>query len=690
MGLAAVVRVVLYTMRAEALSMLPNLTLLPLAFVVASAFVPLAYTDKIPTCVAAGTAVTLGVQTEGEAAPFRCGPELSVLDPPIDSGKVYINRSCSTAVPLTSQVPGSLEAAPDAEGVYTFLVTKLPMYGGRVLYYRCTSASAPTEACKVIIVVSRGGGVHPERASLPGDGLPTCSLSGTTVSVQLSARTKQARFRCGPDVPFLDPPLRDQSVYLSRSCATAVPLVTQGLASLSLADEGQNLFVLTADSLPAKGPKTLYYRCTDPSRLEACKVMLRIPRSLPPPESTSPQPEDLAICDKSGTTLTLEMMPRTKMVQFGCGGGMFLLDPPLLSGAVYTARSCSNAVQLKTQVEGYIAMSPSGDNAYRLYVKDLPKFSPKVFFYQCQSPGKGHVCKISIRVPAQSLALGQTEPSLKPPTCTENGATTAVLLSTETRTAQFGCSPELRQLDPPLGSLMAYPSPSCTTAVPLGDLVTGVVSGTSGGHNVYTLSVEGLPSREPKDIYFLCRAPHGGEVCKVLIKVPRSPLSARSAAPSKVHVCHAGHDASIRIAASAYGAYYIRCAAGLTHSPQDETRVYDDSDGTCSSLVFLNGVLRGAQLARAAPLGRGLGTTYVFSTEELPAEEKHLCFRCAPNSNLRTADCRVLITVPGRRNAEERTATTSSVPPSTIRSRSQSAEGFLLVSVAATFLASGL
>ncbi|PHJ16585.1 sag-related sequence srs32 [Cystoisospora suis] len=667
---------------------LASSTLLSLAFTWVSVLLPLGHTSKVPTCATAGTTVTIEVQP-GEATSFKCSPELPVLDPPVESGRVYTTRSCSTAVPLTSQVSGSLEMTHEADGGYTLRATRLPVYGTRVLYFRCILPSAPAEACKVMVIVSQGRTADPRRGSLQADELPTCSLSGTTISVQLSPRTRKASFRCGPDFPFLDPPLREQSIYLSRSCAKRVPLELEGMKSLSLVDGSQNLFVLTADTLPAKGPKTLFYRCTDSAKVGACKVMLQVPRSLPDPESAPALPEDFAICNRSGTTLTLEMMPRDGVVQFGCGGGMFLLDPPLLSGAVYATRSCLSAVPLRTQVDGYIAMSPSGDNAYRVYVKDLPRDGPKTLFYQCQSPGKGHACKVSIRVPAQSSALAPLKLSPDIPSCTENGATTTVLLSAETKTAQFGCSPTLRQLDPPLGSMMAYASRSCTTAVPLGDLVSGAISGTSGGHNVYTLRLDGLPSREPKEIYFLCRATEGGEACKVLIKVPRRPLSARTAAPSKVHVCHAGRDASIRIVASPYAAYHMRCAVGLTHSPSDESQVYDDSDGACSSQVNLDTLVRGAHLTRAPPPGRGPGTTYVFSTEELPTEPKHLCFRCAPNSNLRTADCRILVTVPGRRNAEARIATTSSPQSSVFRSAAHSFEQFFWGPAVAVLLARG-
>ncbi|PFH37338.1 SAG-related sequence SRS32 [Besnoitia besnoiti] len=494
--------------------------------------------------------------------------------------------------------------------------------------------------------------------------VPTCSESGTVLSVHVSARTKRAYFKCGTHLPILDPPVSAALAYTAPSCKSAIPLADQVPTMTCVFNRPRNLYVVTLKQLPAHERKTIYYRCMEPGSPAACRVVVHVPPAPPDPQSPrGSSPSEVQSCSTSGTTITVEASIQTKKAQFKCGGGMFQLDPPFLADTTYTARSCTKPVPLRTQVAGSLFMSPFEDDLYTLQLKTFPVDRPRTLYYVCTSPGSSRSCKVAIHVPLDPTATQDVARYHDIPECSESGATVTAFVSPNTRAAQFKCGPALFELYPPLAFQNAYGSRACVTPIPLGDIVSGTLSLAAGGNNLYTLQLSGLPARKPKDMYFKCMAPDGSSSCKVHIKVPKHSNSLRALKAPKIHVCYPGPDASLRIRASAYSSFYIRCAAGLSHSPTVETDVYDNLDGSCSSAGPLDRHVKGAELVRA-PQVRRVGTTYIFSVEELPEVPQQLCYLCAPNSNLRTEECRILITVPARNYSTSRGLPPPTRPPS--------------------------
>ncbi|EPR64647.1 SAG-related sequence SRS32 [Toxoplasma gondii GAB2-2007-GAL-DOM2] len=626
----------------------------------------------VSTCHRGGTTIFVPTSTATRAAEFRCGFGVPRLKPPVELKSVFSSRECNTTVSLRSQLPGaSLVAAGDDNGpFYIFKINEWPAEDApKAVYYQCAPLSADGPPCTVKIGINR----PPRQSSEISDepvaelrqtytAIPTCSENGTSVSVHVSSRTRKGYFRCGTELPLLDPPVSEELVYTTRSCRAAVPLAVQVPTMACAYNQPQNLYILALKQLPAEN-KTVYYKCVDSGSSAACKVVVHIPPSMRPQSPRGHLPSHIGVCDESGTTTTVDLSRKTKRAQFGCGGGMFLLDPPLMSGNIYMTRSCSKPVPLRSQVSGSLLMSPSGGNFYALALKSLPLDRPRTLYYRCMSPGRGESCTVAINVPTDPTANQNAVQYRGVPVCSNNGATIVSHVSPETKTAQFKCDPAFFELYPPLESGQAYPSRACVAPAPLGDLVSGSLSESAGGHNLYTLRLDGLPVRGTKDVYFKCMAPDGRGSCKVHIKIPRRASFGKVLEQPSIHVCYPGPDASIQIRASAYSSFYLRCAAGLAYSPSEETEVYDNSDGACRTSVSLDRHVKGAELTRV-PQVRRTGSTFLFSVEQLPEEQKNLCYLCGSNSNLRTEECRILITVPSRNTAQVRTREPPTPPSS--------------------------
>ncbi|CBZ53736.1 SRS domain-containing protein [Neospora caninum Liverpool] len=626
------------------------------------------------TCHRGGTTIFVPISAATRTAEFRCGFGVPRLEPSVESQHVFSSRECNTTVSLESQLPGASLVAAGRDGGPSYIL-KLKEWptaeAPEAAYYQCAPLGTDGPTCKVMVGINRPTSQSSKKSNQPtaqlhqaGKAIPTCSESGTSVSVHVSSRTRRGYFRCGTELPLLDPPVSEELAYTTRSCRAAAPLAAQVPTMACAYNQPQNLYILTLKQLPAEEHKTVYYKCVDPGSSAACKVIVHVPPSAPDPQSPRAHlPSSTGVCTESGTTIRVDVSSRTKRAQFGCGGGMFLLDPPFLSGNLYTTRSCSKPMPLRTQVSGYLLMSPSGGSFYTLALKSLPVDRPRTLYYRCMSPGRGESCKIAINVPPDPTANQNVVQYRGVPVCSDNGSTIIAPVSPQTKTAQFKCGPAFFELYPPVASGKAYPSRACVTPAPLGDIVNGSLSESAGGHNLYTFRVDDLPARESKDVYFKCMAPDRSGSCKVHIKIPRRYSSAKPLEPPNIHVCYPGPDASLHIRTPAYSSFYVRCAAGLTHFPSEETEVYDNRDGACSTSVSLDRLVKGAELIRV-PQVRSTGSTYLFSVERLPEEQNKLCYLCAPNSNLRTEACRILITVPSRNHSHGRALEPTTTPSS--------------------------
>ncbi|KYF40044.1 SAG-related sequence SRS23 [Toxoplasma gondii ARI] len=231
------------------------------------------------------------------------------------------------------------------------------------------------------------------------------------------------------------------------------------------------------------------------------------------------------------------------------------------------------------------------------------------------------------------------------PSCTEKSTLTLILQGND-REASFRC-PSTWTLQP-ADLTQAYDNTDSSNTVALDTLVSGATLIHDSENSKYTLT---LPSeRTDKTFQYKCQKPSqdasgkntdnsASQSCKIVVKVFASEIkSAIECKAGEINV------ATVKVTGNALS---LKCK-DLTLDPPDVQNVYDDEDGKCASKVALTSLVDGSLAAVAAE--QEDNGEYALSISELPADAKHLCYKCvAKQSKTQVSDaskeCMLKLTV---------------------------------------------